>query len=180
MASRRSSFSLLVVCAVIALVAGSRPFEASPAAQNPDTLNALLVEVKGLRAAMEQLASSGPRVQLAFGRLQIHEQRLAGLLRRAGEVRERIRPAIQEEEELRARLARSEAAYKTLPLSGENRKEFEDELRALRRLAARSAYDLQTLQAEEASISGEITAEQARWVQINQQLEELERSFVRR
>ena len=34
-----------------------------------EDLPALLVEVRGLRAAMEQMASAGPRVQLALGRV---------------------------------------------------------------------------------------------------------------
>jgi hypothetical protein len=37
----------------------------------PDVLGALLTEVRGLRQAMEQMASAGPRAQLALGRLQL-------------------------------------------------------------------------------------------------------------
>jgi hypothetical protein len=38
--------------------------------------SALLREVDGLRVAMEQKASAGPRVQLAIKRLQLQEQRV--------------------------------------------------------------------------------------------------------
>ena len=38
----------------------------------PDVLPALLDEVRGLRAAMEQMASAGPRIQLFTSRLQLH------------------------------------------------------------------------------------------------------------
>src|SRR5437762_13620444 len=47
-----------------------------------EVLPALLVEVRGLRAAIEQLASAGPRVQLALGRVQLQEQRVNALMRR--------------------------------------------------------------------------------------------------
>ena len=36
----------------------------------------LLAEVRGLRAAIEQMTSSASRVQLALGRLQLQEPRL--------------------------------------------------------------------------------------------------------
>ena len=50
--------------------------------QKDDVLPQLLVEVRGLRAAMEQMASAGPRVELALGRLQLQEQRIANEVRR--------------------------------------------------------------------------------------------------
>jgi hypothetical protein len=56
----------------------------------PDVLGALLTEVRGLRVAMEQVASSGPRVQLALGRLQLQEQRLNTMIRRVETVRDAI------------------------------------------------------------------------------------------
>ena len=58
--------ALLAVCALRTPLAGQ-----AAVTSNQDTLAALLVEVRGLRAAMEQMASAGPRVQLAFGRLQM-------------------------------------------------------------------------------------------------------------
>ena len=57
----------LSACVVILLMLGVRDFGAEPDAQAPDTMKELLAEVRGLRAAMEQLASAGPRVQLMFG-----------------------------------------------------------------------------------------------------------------
>ena len=65
-----------------AALQGGLSAQASQASQGQDVLPALLVEVRGLRAAMEQMASAGPRVQLALGRLQLQEQRVNNLLRR--------------------------------------------------------------------------------------------------
>ena len=45
---------------------------------------ALLQEVRGLRAAIEQMTASASRVQLALGRLQLQEQRLTRGERPAG------------------------------------------------------------------------------------------------
>jgi len=181
MPGRVSSVSCVVVLTVVWLAAGVRPFQAEPHAQNPDTLAALLVEVKGLRAAMEQMASAGPRVQLAFGRLQLHEQRINGLVRRLDVVREKIRPTMQEEEQLRSRLTRFEAVMKSAAAEfQEERKSIEAELPGMRKAAARAAYDLQQLQNEESTLVNDIALEQGRWVEVNQRLEELERTLIRR
>ena len=69
---------LISVLAVRGTLAGQAAAEPSQ-----DTLAALLVEVRGLRAAMEQMASVGPSIQLAMGRLQLQEQRINTLVRRA-------------------------------------------------------------------------------------------------
>ncbi len=57
--------------------------------QDPDVMSAMLTEVRGLRVAIEQLAATGPRVQLAMGRLQMQEQRIDALGKRHIEVRDR-------------------------------------------------------------------------------------------
>lgn len=180
MSGRCSFVGLVLVLTAVLIVPGLKPFQAEPQAQNPDTLAALLVEVKGLRAAMEQMAATGPRVQLAFGRLQLHEQRISGLVRRLDVVRERIGPAMREEETLRARLNMFQGSLKGGHLPEDERKEVEAQIAAARRAASRAAYDLQQLQTEESNLGNEIAAEQNRWVQINQQLEDLERALVRR
>jgi predicted nucleic acid-binding Zn-ribbon protein len=180
MSGRLSSTILFGVLMMVLIGSGLQSFQAGPQAQNPDTLAELLVEVRGLRAAMEQMATAGPRVQLAFGRLQLHEQRINGLVRRLDVVREKVRPALQEEDTLRAQLARFEAAAKSTTEFNDERKQIEAQLPGLRKAAARAAYDLQQLQTEESTLGNEIALEQGRWVQINQQLEELERTLVRR
>src|SRR3954454_15957611 len=50
-----------------------------------DVLPTLLIEVRDLRGAMEQMAAAGPRVQLALGRVQLQEQRINTLIRRLDE-----------------------------------------------------------------------------------------------
>ena len=55
-----------------------------------DIMPALLQEVRGLRAAMEQMTSAGSRVQLALGRLQLQEQRLNAANGRSTEIRSQL------------------------------------------------------------------------------------------
>lgn len=59
--------AIFVVLFAAVAMAGRAQQTASP----PDILSALLIEVRGLRAALEQMATAGPRVQLALGRVQL-------------------------------------------------------------------------------------------------------------
>lgn len=174
---------VLAILAIVIAAAGatSVPSNAAPqAAQNPEVLQALLVEVRGLRTAMEQMAAAGPRVQLAFGRLQLQEQRINGLTRRMETVREKILPAMRDDEQLRARVKTFEGIVSGVPGdSPEERRQAELELAAVKRSAARAALELQRLQTEEIDIANEIAVEQGRWMQINQALEDLERALAR-
>src|SRR4051795_1831311 len=81
--------SLTLLGGIVGLAAGPRASGAAeqsrPAGPQADVLPALLVEVRGLRAAMEQMAAAGPRVQLALGRVQLQEQRINTLIRRLDE-----------------------------------------------------------------------------------------------
>ena len=74
----------------IALIAAALAVTATRAQEQPGILPSLLVEVRGLRAAIEQMASAGPRVQLALGRLQLQEQRLNTLLMKLDGIREKL------------------------------------------------------------------------------------------
>src|SRR5918993_551572 len=67
-----------------------------------DVLPAVLAEVRGLRAAMEQMASAGPRVQLFASRLQLQETRITNMIRRLDTVRDRIGESQQEITRLQA------------------------------------------------------------------------------
>src|SRR5262245_29540399 len=106
---QRLTWRIGVTLAIVGVLATWR---ASPAAQqaagsgqNPDTLAALLVEVRGLRAAMEQMASAGPRVQLAMGRLQLQEQRINTLMRQVDGIRNELAGRQRQEREMSQQLA---------------------------------------------------------------------------
>ena len=69
MSTTARTILLTIILVSAALLGGSREGRAQGGTQPPpDVLSALLIEVRGLREAMEQMASAGPRVQLALGR----------------------------------------------------------------------------------------------------------------
>jgi chromosome segregation ATPase len=172
----RRTLALVTVVLILVLTSLGTSILARQTAQQPDVLNALLVEVRGLRTAMEQLAAAGPRVQLSMGRLQLQEQRINTLVRRLDEVRERRLSADAELSRQRMEIAALEEAVKR---EGPSR-DYEVQIKATKISAAETSALLERLQSEEISLGQEIAAEQGRWAEINQRLEELDRALSRR
>ena len=162
--------SLAGVSATTMLARQSRP--------DPDVLPALLVEVRGLRAAIEQMSSASARVQLAMGRLQLNEQRITTYMRRLDDIRDRRLPA---EQDVQKRKQEADAYAQALREATPPRSlETDDYFKQLKgELAQTSAY-LQRLQTEEAQLMRDIATEQDRWAEINRTLEELDRALIRR
>jgi chromosome segregation ATPase len=177
----RPAAAVILVLAVAATLTGAvvSARQSSPAT-NDDVLPALLAEVKGLRAAMEQMASAGPRVQLFVGRLQLQEARITSMARRLDTVRDSLAGAQAHYENTRQRFKELQSAM------AENREGLPpraalESLLANRRSevsAAKTAVD--RLTAEEAQLVQDLTVEQGRWTEINQRLDELERALIKR
>jgi chromosome segregation ATPase len=165
----------VAVLIVLATTAGGE----TPQQPNQDTLGALLVEVRGLRSAIEQMASVGPSIQLAMGRLQLQEQRINTLVRRGDVVRDALTAAHKRAAELRDHLGNLQRALEesTEPL---HRSNIEGQLPMIKQDLARATADIQRLQTEESQAAAQVSSEQARWSEINQRLEELDRALGRR
>ncbi len=153
-------------------------------AQRPqdDVLSALLTEVRGLRQAMEQMASAGPRVQLALGRLQLQEQRVNAMIRRLEGVRDSLAGAERGHADLQRQIIRMQEGLKSLEAMGRDgdARALTFEIGELKRRLAPLQQDLQRWQAEEGTLQQQIAGEQARWADINRTLEELERALGKR
>lgn len=174
---KRTAFQIAVFAVLFAaVVTAGRPQQtASP----PDVLSALLIEVRGLRAALEQMATAGPRVQLALGRVQLQEQRIGNQIRRYDSVRASLFAAQTELAPLERKLKDLEETMRGFPNS-EGLPEFEKALTQLKGELARRRTEVQRLTAEESALAQDISAEQNRWTDFNQRLEELERALGRR
>ena len=146
-------------------------------AQQPDVLPALLAEVKGLRAAMEQMAGAAPRVQLSVGRLQLQEGRIAGMIRRLDTVRDTLASARRELEGFKSAQKMMEGADDDRK-PGEPKQDFGPILGGMKQQTAAAQANIDRLTAEEAQLAGDLAVEQARWVEINQRLDDLERALA--
>jgi septal ring factor EnvC (AmiA/AmiB activator) len=173
---RRTIPALALVLVVISAFATSTL--ARQTRQDPDVLGALLVEVRGLRTAIEQMSSASARVQLAMGRLQLNEQRITTYMRRVDEIRDRRLPA---ELDVQKRQRELDAFVDAIRQSGRPPSpDVEEELKRMKREVAEARAYLLRLQTEEAQLSRDIGTEQDRWTEINRTLEELDRALTRR
>lgn len=146
----------------------------------PDVLGALLIEVRGLRAAMERMASTDAQVQLALGRLQLQEQRVLNQVRRLDAVKAALIVAQRELEPLTQRVKDEAEGVKQFHDDPEIRRGREAQLRATTVEWSRKNTEVQQLLAEDALLNQDIGAEQRRWTDFNQRLEDLERALARR
>ncbi|HEU4893051.1 MAG TPA: hypothetical protein VFT47_15965 [Vicinamibacterales bacterium] len=180
---RRTAGVLAVLGVLLAGWTVMRAQTPTPAAPGSvDIMPALLDEVRGLRAALEQMGSAGPRVQLALGRLQLQEQRLNAAIKRLDETHSRVAEVQRQHADLQQQVVSLERSLKEGfpgPATGEGppREEIEHVLVVRRRELSQTATELQRLMTEESSLAHEVTSEQGRWTEFNQRLEDLERAL---
>lgn len=183
-AGRRVDWRWVGIAAVAAFIAGAagRTVGAAPQtapARSEDVLPALLSEVRGLRAALEEMASAGPRIQLSVARLQLEEGRINDLNRRLADVRDTTAGVQRELDEIVQR-RRDLQAHLTANPSDPERNAIELAIaRAGSEVGNRQARIAQ-LNGDEADLVQQITTEQGRWTAISQRLDDLERELGRK
>src|SRR4051794_8768208 len=163
------SFAKAGVAAGLVLAATAFVYARQTAPQ-PDVLPALLEEVKGLRAAMEQMASAGPRIQLFTSRLQLQEARISNMIRRLDTVRDSLTAAQRQLSEAAEEQRRTEARLaepQTTPQMQEEARQLGFVLAQMTRETAADRATVARFTAEEAQLSADIATEQARWSDIN-------------
>jgi chromosome segregation ATPase len=143
-----------------------------------DVLPALLTEVRGLRAAMEKMASAGPRVQLALGRVQLQEQRINSLIRRLDEMRAAAGEAQSQYDRAQETARRVEGELRNPRPDGPPIEELKARQEAMPRELAQVLSKLQRAAADEAALAADLANEQARWTDLNQRMEALEATLA--
>jgi chromosome segregation ATPase len=167
------------------LLGGSIAAAQAPGSSNSgDIMPALLQEVRGLRAAIEQMTASASRVQLALGRLQLQEQRLNAANGRLAETRNsldgvqrRVAEHQQQVTELEGMLSGQHEMPDAKIPADEMRRALTEQLRGSQRELAMANAEVQRLTIQESALASDVSAEQARWSDLNQRLEDLERSL---
>src|SRR5215471_5332230 len=147
------------------------------ATRNDEVLPALLTEVKGLRAAMEQMASGSTQAQLLVGRLQLQEQRVTSMIRRLDTVRDNLATARTQYNQIAGSVTM--LAQNDDPADKESN-ELNGVLAGLKSQVAAAKANVDRLAAEEMQLTADIAGEQQRWIAINQRLDELERTLAKR
>lgn len=145
-------------------------------ARQPEPLStqAIVLELRLLRQAVEQVLSASVRVQLLMGRLQLQEARIQALIRQGGEIDSQLAGMAAEREALTSQRRMLEK----VPDRSTDPEEREFAAQQLASLAERlKQIDSRhaTLLAEQASVQQMVLTEQTRWGDFNNRLEELER-----
>jgi len=172
--------SLAVPGVVLALALTSWFAPARAQTRNDEVLPALLTELKGLRAAMEQMASAGARSQLLVGRLQVQESRINGMIRRLDTVRDSLLPARRELEKGQAELKALQAPAGSEEGLAAFAKLFAPKEEDFQRELAARQVAVSKLESEEAQLLQQIAVEQNTWTELSRRLDDLEKSLVRR
>jgi chromosome segregation ATPase len=170
------SAAVLMVIVAIGAASAWRPAVAQ-SQRNDDILPALLTEVRGLRAAMEQMASGSTQAQLLVGRLQLQEGRVTSMIRRLDTVRDSLATARREYDQVQGAL---KMLGKEAGPPGAPQDDKENLLAGLSSQVAATKANVDRLSAEEMELTADIATEQQRWVAINQRLDDLERTLAKR
>jgi outer membrane murein-binding lipoprotein Lpp len=141
----------------------------SPAPARQASLDDLVSEVRGLRADIQQMADSSIRAQLLVARLQVQEQRIAGIAKQLADTDEQL-----------ARLEGARNPFLTKMLKDMQAEPPSDPgeadlLAGMKAQLEKVENGDPVLKERQATLSRLLAEEQARWVAFNAQLEELER-----
>jgi hypothetical protein len=162
-------------CLLVTVLLVAVPSIASAQARADDPIRELLSEVRLLRQALERAATVGTRIQLLVARVQLQEQRIGDLSRRLDSVRAELRDVEREATALAPQVVAMQQTTQTEDL---------DERQAAEQAAAMLNSQVETLDRRRQELTGEegllaqqIAAEQGRWTEFNNRLEQLERSL---
>lgn len=165
--------------ATVVILLGSFLSPVAITAQTPaaDPIRELLTEVRALRIAMERSATVGARIQLLVARVQLQEQRIAELSRRAAAVRDELSKVEAVIASTTDDVKRTESAIERTN-SSEMRREMEEQLEYHKAKLRNPEKRRQDLLNEESLLSQQLASDQGRWSDVNNQLDELERSLT--
>jgi hypothetical protein len=143
----------------------------------PDVLSALLTEVRQLRIALEQAATTTPRIQLLASRLAVQNDRLARASRDLDQVRQQLNGLIAANNNSTARLQELEVrlAAETDPAV---RRQLAAEQRAQKQAADEEGAMEQRLRVQESELANALVTEQGAWIELNRRLDEIERELA--
>jgi septal ring factor EnvC (AmiA/AmiB activator) len=187
--SKAAGVRHIIVGAALTIALGAVVATSYPAAQtraaaaravsDEPALNAILLELRGLRA---DLATSNQRqlaAQLLVGRLQMQEQRIAYLDAQRAAGAAKLADASREVKEMQDRLAQLEPVCPRMG-TADMRKQCDGEVAGEKSRSARLQATEQQLRLELSGLENGVATEQQRWSEFNDRLDVLERSLTSR
>jgi len=154
------------------LALSSLAFAQKPDSPDSQTMQALLSEVRQLRAAIERAMAIQPRIQITLERMQVGQRRIEQLSRPLEDVRRQIAD--------RARSAGDQAAIESQLASEQDpnrRKQLEDMLKAIKAEAERRSVEDVQLRARESELLSALQAEQNKMNELSDRLDKMDQSL---
>ena len=169
---KRGFRTVFVIAAAGLLVGAVVQGQSRPSSAAPPQPDALLMEIKALRADLNTRLDASIRAQLLVARLQLQEGRIAAVSRQLADIHTQLQNNERGKGPLEAQLKLFEAAQAEQPNSGKKDGDFVvDTLRTQVEAMTRTDEDLRR---QQAYLTGVLTDEQSRWAAFNARLEELE------
>ena len=150
-----------------ALLTGQPP-QTAVAPTRQASIDDLVAEVRGLRADMLQIADSSLRAQLLVARLQLQEQRIAGIAKQLADTEEQLGKLDGARNPMLTKMLKDLQAEPGDPDEAEW-------VAAMKAQLEKIENGDPVLKERQATLARLLSEEQARWVAFNAQLEELER-----
>lgn len=144
----------------------------------PSTMDALLSEVRGLRAEVHQAAGASIRTQLLVARLLLQEQRINGVAKQLTDVQTQ-RAAIEgPTTQFDQRSTRIEEMLRSPSTPSDQRHQLEQEFESMKLVRSDMRQRLQRLVNQESAFASQLATEQSRWVEFNDRLDQIEREVA--
>jgi chromosome segregation ATPase len=164
----------LLVCGL--LIAGAVAVSGQSQRQ-PATLDDLVMEIRGLRADLKASAAATTRTQMLTARLQLQEQRIAVLANQRSDIMARLAVETRLRADAQGHVQRFEEMKNRNESVGIPRAELESQEQMFKGNFTQHRDAEQQLRGQESDLSAQIAAEQNRWQDFNNRLDELERSL---
>ena len=159
------------------MIAASQAANTQPP-PSPNPADALLTEVRALRTDLNQAASASIRTQLLVARLQLQEQRINTIARQLSDVQSQL--SSTGISTMTTRMRQLETMLRNGALPQDERTSAEQEMTELKVAMEDTQRRADALTAQEATLTNAFSAEQSRWMELSQRLDQIERDIARR
>ena len=146
-------------------------------AKEPDTLQALLIEVHQLRQDIEAMTVASQRVQIALYALQMQDAAVARAAQRLDSARDRRSGAEANRDHTASVIQGLEGKLASGTLAESDAKEVKEALPQMRGQIEGQTAEVQTLQAAEAEASSQLRSEQAKLGDVQDRIERLDKTL---
>jgi chromosome segregation ATPase len=146
-------------------------------AKEPDTLQALLVEVRQLRQDIEAMTVASQRVQIALYALQMQDAAVARAVQRMDDARNKRSGAEANRDRTASAIQALESKLASGTLGEAEAKGLKEELSQMKSQIEPLTAELQTLQAAEAEASSQLRSEQAKLADVQDRIGRLDKTL---